>query len=243
MIHFNNIRYYTGSFNQFTDYIFQLLENNPFKKIIITHINLRNYFFLNKDLKLKEEINKDCTVVFDGIGLKIGFWLKGFGLLPDLNGTDLFPLIMEKISDSGLGVFLLGSYDNNISKAASNIKKSYPKINIQGYHHGYFSKAEEMDIVDTINQSKSEVLLIGMGFPMQEQFVLKYKDKLNLLLVWNIGGLFDIISEQKPRSPLILRKLRLEWLFRFLLEPRRMLHRNTVCAFWSLFHIILQKKY
>lgn len=108
-ISFESIRLYTGSYNEFSDFIFNKIRKDLNNKIIIVHINLRNFYFLNKDVKLKEEINKNCISVLEGIGMKIGFWLKRYHFLQDLNGTDLFPLLMKQISKTNLGVFLLGS--------------------------------------------------------------------------------------------------------------------------------------
>ncbi len=81
-----------------------------------------------------------------------------------------------------------------------------------------------------------------MGFPLQEKFVFKYRDKLNVSLIWNLGGLFDFLSGLKPRAPAIIRRMRFEWLYRFVKEPIRMFHRNTVSAVWSVGKILLIKK-
>ncbi len=239
MISIDNIRYHSCLPLEFADLIFDRLKTQPKNKTIIVHVNLRNYYYLNKDARLKEEIRKNCMAVFEGIGLKAGLWFKGMGFLPDLNGTDLFPFFMEKISVLNLKVYLLGSEKSIIEKAAENIMNDYPEVKICGFHHGYFSAEEELSIVNDINESKADLLIIGRGFPLQENFVLKHKNELRAPLIWNVGGLFDIVSGYKPRAPVLVRKLRLEWMFRFLLEPRRMLYRNTVCAFWSLGHLIL----
>jgi N-acetylglucosaminyldiphosphoundecaprenol N-acetyl-beta-D-mannosaminyltransferase len=206
------------------------------------HINLRNYYYLQKDIKLKEEIKNYCISIFEGIGMKVGFFLKGYGVLHDLNGTDLIPLLLKKILNSGYKLFLLGAKEEIVVKAINNLRKRFPGLNICGYNNGYFSGKFEPELLKKINESNADILLIGMGFPIQEKFVLKYKDKLKTSLIWNVGGLFDTLSGNKKRAPVILRKMRLEWLFRFVLEPGRMFHRNTVAAFWSLSHIIFSRR-
>lgn len=238
----NDLFYYTGDFQEFTDFLYDKIDLNSNKKVIIVHVNLRNYYYLYKDEQFKDDIKKNCLLVFDGIGMKIGLFLKGYGMLPDLNGTDLFPLVMEKISKSNIGVFLLGAEEKVIQNVVKNILRDYPTINICGYCNGYFSDNEENEVVEQINKSKSDLLLISRGFPLQEQFSLRNKDRLKVSLIWNVGGLFDFISSNKERAPLVFRKMRLEWFFRFLKEPHRMLHRNTIAAFWSLGHIIFRKR-
>jgi N-acetylglucosaminyldiphosphoundecaprenol N-acetyl-beta-D-mannosaminyltransferase len=239
---FNNTIYFTGGLNEFADFIFQKVILNKNNKTIITHINLRNYYYYQKDKELKEKIKESCFIIFEGIGMKIGFMLKGYGLLPDLNGTDLFPLLIKKIEGTRTGPFFLGSKENVIIQAVKNIQKEYPALNISGYNNGYFSADEEPGIIEKINKSKANILFVGMGFPLQEKFIIKNIDKINPNLIWNVGGLFDILSGYKPRAPRFFRKMRLEWLFRLMLEPRRMLHRNFIAAPWSLAHIIFNAK-
>lgn len=239
---FDNSVFCAGKYKEFVDFIFNKIRIYPNDKIIIVHINLRNYYYYQRDEKLKEEIKINCIIVFEGIGMKVGFMMKGYGFLPDLNGTDLFPLLMEKISVTKTGIFLLGSKENVIEKAAKNLSIKYPSINLCGYHNGYFSADEETEIVNKINKCNPGVLFLGMGFPLQEKFALRNLDKLKVPLIWNVGGLFDTLSGKKTRAPLLVRNLRLEWLYRLIKEPRRMLHRNTVAAFWSLSDIIFKKK-
>jgi N-acetylglucosaminyldiphosphoundecaprenol N-acetyl-beta-D-mannosaminyltransferase len=233
---------YTGGFKDFNNYFIEKLKSNFNTKFIIVHINLRNYYYLNKDEKLKEEIKKYCVCVLDGIGMKIGMMLKGYGMIPDLNGTDLFPLIIKEIITLKYGIFMLGADENTIEKAQNKVKEKYPDINLCGYHSGYFSESEEYSVIEKINNSKSNILIIGMGFPLQEKFVLRNIERIQVPVIWNVGGLFDFLSGSKPRAPLLIRKIRLEWLYRFALEPCRMLHRNTLVAFLSFLKIILSKR-
>ena len=225
----------------FIEYIYVLMRYGK-KQIIIVHINLRNYYFMNMDKTLYDDIKNDSIAVFEGIGLKTCMILKGYGFLEDLNGTDLFPLFLKKLERTGHKIFLLGGSDDALNGTIEHIKKNYVEISISGYNNGYVEPKEEERIVEKINDSQADILLISMGFPLQEKFVFKYRDKLNLILIWNLGGLFDIISGLKPRAPLLMRNFRLEWLYRFMREPVRMFHRNTVAAAWSMGNILFNKK-
>jgi N-acetylglucosaminyldiphosphoundecaprenol N-acetyl-beta-D-mannosaminyltransferase len=235
----NGLVYNTADIQEFSIFLSNIIRSG--KRTIIVHINLRNYYYMCKNTMLKESIKANCLIVFDGIGMKVGFVLRGLGILPDLNGTDLFPLIMENISNVNLKIFLLGSDENTIKKTAICVSKYYPHINVCGYHHGYFQNSEDSVIVEEINNLQPDLLLIGRGFPLQEEFALRNMNILRVPFIWNVGGLFDSLSGLKPRAPLAFRKIKLEWLYRFIMEPKRMLHRNTVAAFYSLCHIIFNK--
>jgi exopolysaccharide biosynthesis WecB/TagA/CpsF family protein len=212
--------------------------SNVRDKTKFIHINLRNYYYFNRDEKLKKEINEHCFVILDGIGMKAGFWLAGLGLNKDLNGTDLFPLVMSGINKQSARIYLLGGENGTAEKASAKIKKEYDSLFICGCHSGYFNVEEEKELVSTINLSNPDLLLVSMGFPMQEQFVLRNYSGLAVPVIWNVGGLFDMLSGNKPRAPELFRRLRLEWLYRLWLEPGRMIRRNTIEAFWSLRDII-----
>lgn len=208
---------------------------------IITHINLRNYYYLMRDEKLKEALGVNGTMFFEGIGMKTGFFLKGTGIIPDVNGTDLFPVLMKNLSGCPYRIYLLGSVLQAAEGIADKIRNEYPTVNIAGIHRGFFDEKTEEGIIEDINNSNTDILIAAMGFPLQEKFALRNLNRLNVKAVWCTGGLFDFVSGMKKRAPRFVRTLRLEWLYRFLKEPKRMLHRNTVAAFWSLFDIIFGK--
>jgi exopolysaccharide biosynthesis WecB/TagA/CpsF family protein len=230
----------TGSFDEAANWLVQKACDTK-KTTMVTHINIYNYYYLRRNPDLNKKLNENCTSMLDGIGMKIGAFLLGLGWLPDLNGTDLFPLVMTRILKRPKRIFLLGAEKNIVMLAVRNIQKQFPEVKIVGYHTGYFKSKDETNIVSYINRKKAQILLVARGFGKQEEFVLKYCDQLKIPLIWNVGGLFDFISGVKPRAPLFLRRLRLEWLFRFLLEPGRMFFRNFIVAPWFIGYVVYKR--
>lgn len=228
---------HAGELNDFSDHISNY-HNNSQELLIIVHINLRNYYFMHKDTELMKNIKEYSLPVLDGIGMKFAILLKKKIKVNDLNGTDLFPLVMDSFDKAGKRIFIIGGTQNVVMKTVESIRKNYRRIIISGYNNGFLREDEEESIVDRINQAGAEVLLLSMSFPLEEQFAFRNREKLKVKMIWNLGGLFDILSGEKKRAPLSLRKIRLEWLYRFLKEPGRMIHRNTVAAFWSISHIL-----
>jgi exopolysaccharide biosynthesis WecB/TagA/CpsF family protein len=232
---------YYSKFHDFVDFVFEQLRSAE-KQIILVHINLRNYYFLNNDKILYDNVKKHSIAIFEGIGLKICMAIKGYGFINDLNGTDLIPLFLEKLNKSNHKIFLLGASDNAVEGTFFNINKYFPNVNVAGYHNGYFRDSDNEKILKLINDSQADILFISMGFPLQEKFIFKYRNRLNVTLIWNLGGIFNIISGLKARAPLFIRRIRLEWLYRFLQEPLRMFHRNTIASTWSIGHILFLRK-
>jgi N-acetylglucosaminyldiphosphoundecaprenol N-acetyl-beta-D-mannosaminyltransferase len=208
------------------------------ERTLVSHINANNYYYLHQSVALREHLIRVGTLLSDGIGMKLATLLHGHGNLPDLNGTDLFPLVMEYGRRRGLRIFLLGGREGVVQRARSNIETRFPGVVVVGHSNGYFSSAEERNVLNAIRTSAPHVLLLGLGFPKQEEFSLRLQREFMVPLVWNVGGLFDFVSGAKPRAPRLVRRMKLEWLYRFLLEPQVMWHRNLVVMPWFIFHIL-----
>lgn len=242
LIRFKELSLLVGPFDDLAEWFEERILARPDIPCIVTHININNFCKLQRDPLLLDELSSDGVLIMDGIGMKAGCFLQGLGWIRDLNGTDLFPLVMKKADTHNIRLFLLGSETQVVGRAAAAISDNYSGIEISGHHGGYFSAGEESSVISLINDSNADVLLVGRGFPAQEIFSLKHRKDLRVSLIWNVGGLFDFISGAKPRAPRLLRALRLEWLFRFALEPKRMWRRNLVEAPRFFLEIIREMK-
>ena len=100
-----------------------------------------------------------------------------------------------------------------------------PLVRIAGTENGYFSPAEENELIERINGSNAGILLVGLGVPIQELWIARNRNRLKVPVVMGVGGLFDYYSNRIPRAPLILRKAGMEWVWRLLQEPRRLAKR------------------
>lgn len=239
----NGYPVFAGDFNSWSDLIMILTETEN-RKILI-HLNHYNYYILTNEKQKLDGISTQSVLIHDGIGMKIGTFLTGKGWLDDINGTDLYPLLMDKFCKRHKRIFMLGCQENVVKTAIQNTKQVLPKIEIVGCHSGYFEEAEEGEIVQSINNSKPDVLIISMGMQKEIEFLHRNSAKLNPQLIWNVGGLFEFVSGKRRRAPQWIRKIRLEWLFRFFIEPRKMFFRIFILPFWfyySLFSAHLKSK-
>lgn len=231
-IEFNNLKLISGNYNLINKNIFQNINKNP---LIISHMNLYNLYKLRNKCKLKQLIQNNCYIILDGIALKLGLRLLGYNVNYDLNGTDLLPYFLYELEKRSLSLFLLGAKQGVVKIFKKKIQKEFLNLNIVGYCNGYKDIGQ---IIQKIQMVKPEVIIVSMGFLKQEYISVKYLKNSTVKVIWNVGGLFDTISAYKPRAPYYFRKLRLEWLYRFLLEPKRMWDRVFLAPIWLISEIL-----
>ena len=200
--------------------------------ILVTHINAHNFRTLSSNRELLEALRARSWCLLEGIGLKTACVLTRGWAPPDTNGTDLFPALLDELRNMRCRLFLLGSHSNVVSMAAQRIKERWKHVEIVGYRDGYFSNDQIPLIRDEVERARPTLLLIGLGSPRQEEVALHFLRVLDLQMVWTVGGLFDFLSGRIKRAPAVVRMLRLEWLFRISLEPRRLALRYLCDALW-----------
>jgi N-acetylglucosaminyldiphosphoundecaprenol N-acetyl-beta-D-mannosaminyltransferase len=122
---------------------------------------------------------------------------------------------------------LLGGKEEIVRKAAENLKKAYPRLNVAGIQHGYFAKrGEESDrIVEQVNTARPNILFVCFGMPEQEHWVRENLDRLNPNMILFGGSTIDYAAGKKRVAPVWMRSAGLEWFFRLMQEPRRLWKR------------------
>jgi exopolysaccharide biosynthesis WecB/TagA/CpsF family protein len=83
------------------------------------------------------------------------------------------------------------------------------------------------------------LLVIARGCPLQEKFALEHLGDLKVNAIWVVGGLFDFVSGAKPRAPRWVRVARLEWFYRFKIEPKRMWRRVSIIYPWFMYRALM----
>jgi N-acetylglucosaminyldiphosphoundecaprenol N-acetyl-beta-D-mannosaminyltransferase len=142
--------------------------------------------------------------------------------------TDVIPSLAANWALRGFSVFLLGGSPGVAEEAARLLQAQHLGLKIADTRHGYFDPEDAAEIVEQINRSGAEVLLVGLGNPHQEKWVWRHLDALAPDAILTCGGLFDWLSGRKRRAPAWMYRNGLEWLYRLLLEPRRLFVRYVV---------------
>ena len=181
-------------------------------------------------------------VLPDGIGINIGCRLLNQSLLANVNGTDLFPRLCERAAEGRYSLFLLGGLPCIAELTAKAMQERYPELIIAGVHDGYFKDEDEKQVIETINNSGADILLIGFGVPKQELWLAHHREQLQPTVCLGIGGLFDYYSGRIPRAPVWLREIGMEWSWRLIQEPGRMWKRYLIGNPLFLYRVWLQRQ-
>jgi len=203
-------------------------------------------FFANTNFVVKcrailpKMLNHETFIVNDGVGMDIASMLlyrRKFNA--NLNGTDFTPFFLNK-SNAPMRVFLLGSQPEILNKAAYFLVHNLQQV-VVGSVDGY-SGIQNANLDTIINEAKPDVLLVAMGNPVQENWIMEHRDNLDVKFISGVGALFDFWAGNKPRAPLFIQKIRMEWLYRLSIEPKRLCKRYTVDILKFLIICIANRK-
>lgn len=189
-----------------------------------------NTLMLAKDDQEYRDVLARMMLLNDGVGLDLGAKMKlGEPFPENLNGTDLTPRIFRE-SLKPLRIYLLGGEPGIAEKAAAKIAEIDPRHEIVGLRSGFFKAEDEPAIIEEINDAQTDLLLVAMGNPLQEKFIMRNDSMIQAPVAIGVGALFDFLAEKVSRAPMWMQNLRIEFLHRLRQEPMRLFKRYTVDA-------------
>ncbi len=183
--------------------------------------NAEIIYTADQEKKLQKIINAADMVTPDGIGVIWAAKEQGEPLKERVAGIDLMEKLAETAARKGWRLFLYGAAPGIADEAAEKLKKKYPELEIAGKSHGYREEKETDDLLKEINNSKPDILFVALGAPAQEYWISKHMQKLQVPVCIGVGGSFDVISGRTKRAPLWVQKLKVEWAYRILKDPKR----------------------
>lgn len=166
-------------------------------------------------------LNSADVVFNDGTGVRWAARQRGIVLRDNLNGTDLVPAFFAATKNQNRRFFLLGTTPETIPAAAEAALQKFAGWKLAGYHHGYVDDRTSEPVVDAINRSGADLLLVGMGNPRQERWIHRHQARLNVRLAVGVGGLFDYWGGNLERAPKWVRWAGSEWVHLMLRQPHK----------------------
>ena len=191
------------------------------------------------DKGLYETIAQASLVTADGQGVLLAGKLLDQPFKARVTGIDLAEALCATSGERGHKIYFLGGKEGISKKAQMAILRRYPNANIVGEHHGYFKNDIEPLLAD-LREKQPDILLVAMGSPYQEAFILRYQKLLNIPVAIGVGGTLDVFSGEVKRAPELVQALKLEWAYRILSDPKRW--RRTL-ALPKFVLAVLKEKY
>ena len=206
----------------------------PEGKFLVDTINAHSFVVAQKDAAFAEAVLQADALLPDGVSIvKACRWLDTKNA-PDgkIAGADLFAYEMEKLNERGGTCFFLGSSPATLALIEEKAAKVYPNIRIKTYSPPYkpvFTPEESQAMVDAVNAADPDLLWVGMTAPKQEKWLHDHWPELDIRChAGAIGAVFDFFAGTVERAPKKWIDLGLEWLYRFIKEPRRTWRRYLV---------------
>ena len=235
-----NIKTHVLYKKEFLDIIASNLKEG--KQIVQNGVNAASIIGLTNNRELIQAYNNSDLINIDGMSMVWALRFLGYSVPERVACPDLANDVLKLAEKENYSIFLFGAKEASLSQSIKNLKNSFPKLNIAGHRNGYYQASEELGIVEMINNSNPDILLLGMPSPQKEFFVEKYKDQLQVKYFFGVGGFFDILSGKIRRAPLWMQKSGLEWVYRFIQEPRRMWSRYIIGNIKFIILVLKEKR-
>lgn len=206
-----------------------LIERRRNSRVIT--LNVEMVYQARNSPELKNMLAEAELVVPDGIGIVWAGRRQGLDLPERVAGIDLMTSLCQEAARRSWRVFLLGAAPGVAERAARNLQRQYPGLQIAGVRDGYFAPEDEDRLVREIRDLSPDLLLAGLGVPKQEFFLARHGVEMGVPLSMGVGGSFDVLSGNKQRAPRWIIGLHLEWLYRLLQEPSRLKRQMVLPRF------------
>jgi len=206
------------------------------KKITHVALNVAKLVNMRTDPVLRGDVTSADIIGIDGMGIVWGARLHGITIEERVAGIDLMWRLLAECEARGFRPYFLGATTEVVEAAAQATLKAYPRLKMAGMRNGYFTAEESAGIVEEINASGADCLFVGLPTPKKERFLAEHRQRLNAPFVMGVGGSYDVIGGKVARAPQWMQSASLEWLYRTLQEPRRLIWRyaRTNLAFFFL---------
>jgi exopolysaccharide biosynthesis WecB/TagA/CpsF family protein len=225
-----------GSYDQALEIIEKAIESG--QKSFWIAVNPQKVYRAWHEQELMNIMERADVAICDGVGVSMASKILHGKSIERVTGCDLFFRLLSLASRKKWGVYLLGASPESNAAACARIQKLYPDLQIVGRQDGYFKDSSK--VIKQINESKADLLFVGMGSPQQEYWIWNNRQALNVPFCMGVGGSFDVASGKLKRAPKILQKIGTEFLFQLVTEPRKRWPRQKV-YFPFIFRVIGKK--
>jgi N-acetylglucosaminyldiphosphoundecaprenol N-acetyl-beta-D-mannosaminyltransferase len=188
--------------------------------LVIGNLNLHGAYVYHTDAQFRAYCESSDLVLVDGAPIA---WAGGIPVRYRVGSTDWLDELMPIAS--GLKILAIGGTPEAAAGAQEHMREAYPEVDWVGVD-GYSSQDMSEELATEI--SSADIILVGMGMPLQERWLMKHASILTNKVVANVGGCIDYYAGQQRLAPRWLGPIGIEWGYRLLRDPRRLGHRYLV---------------
>lgn len=198
---------------------------------VVATANAEMVMMSGEDRELAVILQQADLVVPDGAGVVWAARHLGSPVPERVAGFDLAQNLLQKSAARGYRVYLLGSAPGVAEKAASVARQKYPGVQIVGIQDGFFTQEQTNTIIEAIHHAKPDILLVALGVPKQEKWLKAHLTELAVPVAIGVGGTLDVMAGVMKRAPLWMQEANLEWLFRLMMQPKRLIRMLALPRF------------
>lgn len=223
-------------------YITSNLDSLKGNYICVSNVHTTVMAFRDREYRMIQ--NSAAMALPDGQPLSIVSRKRGYRNAKRVAGPDLMPAIHALSQERGYTHFFYGSTEGTLEKLKRELLARYPKLKIAGMYAPPFrelTQDEDEEVVRRINESGADFVWVALGAPKQEKWMYDHKNRIGGLMI-GVGAAFDFIAGTTKRAPMWMQRLCLEWVFRILQDPRRMIPRYLNTNFTFLYYVHKESK-
>ena len=196
-----------------------------------------------KDPAFADAVNAATWVVTDGMPLTWALRFLHGQRQERITGLDAMPTLLREAARVGLSVYVYGSTPAVLDQFQTFCAQHHPSLRIAGTHappFRPFTLDEEIRAADAIRASGAQLVFVALGCPKQEKWMAALSSRIPAVLL-GIGGALPVTIGLQTRAPAWMQRNGLEWLHRFLIEPRRLFVRYVVTNSLFLYYVVRQR--
>lgn len=216
------------------DYLSQNLEELRGEYICVS--NVHTTVMACRDAEYRNVQNSAAMALPDGKPLSMVSKKRGYIEAERVPGPDLMPKIFELSREKGYRHFFYGSSEETLYKLKIKLNRNYPYLHISGMYAPPFrplNEEEDQEIISLINASKPDFIWVALGAPKQENWMYDHKGKVTGIML-GVGAAFDFEAGTVKRAPRWMQEMCLEWLYRIMQDPKRLLPRYLDTNFYFM---------
>jgi N-acetylglucosaminyldiphosphoundecaprenol N-acetyl-beta-D-mannosaminyltransferase len=193
--------------------------------------NALHLCMMRRDRELAQSCRAAHLTVADGMSVVWALRASGQPAPERVAGVDLMVRLLAAAGEHRLSVYFLGARREVVTALVEKSRNQYPGIKIAGFRDGYFSADDHLNIVEEIRASRADMLFVGMPSPFKEIWCQQHRERLDVPVIIGVGGSFDVLAGFIKRAPRWVQEAGLEWLWRLLMEPRKLWKRYLTTNF------------